>query len=105
MHYSVCHSVLMELLQIVHVPKQFALTQAKKRDQAMRLCSIKGSERKEGTFSLSGLMNEGDASLIFSVHRSQLFPNNADLLSSLWEDTTERAIRTSFQRSLSGENG
>lgn len=70
MHYSVCHSVLMELLQIVHVPKQFALTQAKKRDQAMRLCSIKGSERKEGTFSLSGLMNEGDASLIFSVHRS-----------------------------------
>lgn len=54
MHYSICHPDLMGLLQIVCVPKQFAPSQAKKRDGAMRLCTIKSSERKQGTFSLSG---------------------------------------------------
>lgn len=102
MHYHVCHPLLMALLQIVHVPKQFALAQAKKRDRTM---TIKGSERKQGTLSLSGLMNDGDAPLIVSVHRSQLSPKNTALLSSLWEDSTERAKRTSFKWSLSGEDG
>ena len=46
MHYNIYHPDLTGSLQIVHIPKIFAVAQAQKRDGAMRLCSIKGSERK-----------------------------------------------------------
>lgn len=45
MHY-ICHPDLMGSFQTVHVPNLFAPAQAKKRDEAVRLCSIKGSKRK-----------------------------------------------------------
>lgn len=45
MHY-ICHPDLMGLLQTGEVPKQFAPAQAKKREGAVWLCSIKGSKRK-----------------------------------------------------------
>ena len=44
--YNICHPDLMRLLWSVHILKLFALAQAMGRDGAMRLCSIKGSERK-----------------------------------------------------------
>ena len=45
MHY-ICHPDLMRLFQTAHVPRLFASARAKKRDEAVGLCSFKGSERK-----------------------------------------------------------
>lgn len=54
MHYSICHPDLIGLLQNVQVPKQFALAQSKKRDGAMRFCTIKSSKRKQAYFPSLG---------------------------------------------------
>lgn len=72
MHYSTCHPDLTGLLQIVCVPKQFALAQAKKRDGAMRLCTIKSSKKKQAHFPLLGFpSNEWwNTPRITSAHRS-----------------------------------